>query len=103
MKKGTKVALSILGVILLILLVHFIYFFVYPEIEPSLYPRDAGIDSRTGLPLEKIYHCQDICPMQRDILTVYKGISTVEECNKIGGNPSLSGIPSSGRFIGCKP
>lgn len=91
----------ILGVILILLAIGFIYL-SYPYMEPKLYPRSAGIDKETGLPLEKIYFCMDICPMQGHVYTVYKGVDTVEECEEIGGKPLLTGVPSPGYFFGCE-
>jgi len=74
---------------------------IYPYIEPGLYPRPAGIDKRTGLPLEKIYFCMDICPAYGTTFIVYKDINTTEQCEAIGGRPILTGVPSPGLFIGC--
>ncbi|MBW2981915.1 hypothetical protein KY343_03490 [Candidatus Woesearchaeota archaeon] len=96
MKKLIIIILSIF----ILLLIGFSYL-IYPYIEPSLYPRPAGTDPRTGFPLEKIYFCMDICPDYGSVLTVYKDINTVEECEEIGGRVILTGMPNPGLFIGC--
>jgi len=94
-----KIIIIILSIFVL-LLIGFGYL-IYPYIEPSFYPRSAGTDPRTGLPLEKRYFCMDICPDYGYVLTVYKDIKTIEECEEIGGQVILTGMPKPGLFIGC--
>ena len=94
-----KLIIIIISILILLLIVF--GYLTYPYIEPSFYPRPAGTDTRTGLPLEKIYFCMDICPDYGTVFTVFKDINTVEECGEIGGHPILTGIPSPGHFVGC--
>ena len=95
----TKILIVIIAIIVVI--ASLALYITYPHIEPSLYPRPAGIDTRTGLPLEKIYFCMDICPAYGTTFVVYKDINTTEQCEAIGGRPILTGIPSPGLFVGC--